>query len=160
MAQILPFFKQSLEFLILCLACTLAFLPRLLSVLRYESGLTFQVIFLISLPCLVIHEFDPYFNYRSTQYLVKEGIYAFHNWFDEMAWYPLGRIVGGTVYPGLMWSAALVYKVCEYLGFPIDVRNSCVFVSPIWASFTVWITYMITKVLYIIHSLLIITNSS
>ena len=26
----------------------------------------------------------------------------FINWFDERAWYPLGRIVGGTVYPGLM----------------------------------------------------------
>jgi len=62
-----------------------AFITRLFSVLRYES---------------VIHEFDPYFNYRTTKYLVEEGFYAFHNWFDEMAWYPLGRIIGGTIYPG------------------------------------------------------------
>lgn len=62
-----------------------AFACRLFSVLRYES---------------VIHEFDPYFNFRSTKYLVNEGIYNFLNWFDESAWYPLGRIVGGTVYPG------------------------------------------------------------
>lgn len=63
-----------------------AFATRLFSVLRYES---------------VIHEFDPYFNYRTTKYLVEEGFYAFHNWFDDMAWYPLGRIIGGTIYPGL-----------------------------------------------------------
>ena len=37
------------------------------------------------------------FNYRSTHYLVENGFYNFLNWFDERAWYPLGRIVGGTV---------------------------------------------------------------
>jgi len=29
--------------------------------------------------------------------MVKHGFYNFLNWFDERAWYPLGRIVGGTV---------------------------------------------------------------
>ena len=41
-----------------------------------------------------------YFNYRTTQYLASEGFYEFHNWFDDRAWYPLGRIIGGTIYPG------------------------------------------------------------
>lgn len=62
-----------------------AFSTRLFSVLRFES---------------VIHEFDPYFNYRTTRYLSEEGFYSFHNWFDDRAWYPLGRIIGGTIYPG------------------------------------------------------------
>lgn len=43
----------------------------------------------------VIHEFDPYFNYRTTKFLAEEGFYNFHNWFDDRAWYPLGRIIGG-----------------------------------------------------------------
>ena len=29
--------------------------------------------------------------------MVSHGFYDFLNWFDERAWYPLGRIVGGTV---------------------------------------------------------------
>lgn len=62
-----------------------AFATRLFSVLRFES---------------VIHEFDPYFNYRTTRYLTEQGFYNFHNWFDDRAWYPLGRIIGGTIYPG------------------------------------------------------------
>lgn len=66
-----------------------AFAIRLFSVLRFES---------------VIHEFDPYFNYRTTNYLAEEGFYNFHNWFDDRAWYPLGRIIGGTIYPGLIIS--------------------------------------------------------
>lgn len=57
-----------------------AFATRLFSVLRFES---------------VIHEFDPYFNYRTTKFLAEEGFYNFHNWFDDRAWYPLGRIIGG-----------------------------------------------------------------
>ena len=37
------------------------------------------------------------FNYRSTHYMANNGFYKFLNWFDDRAWYPLGRIVGGTV---------------------------------------------------------------
>jgi len=44
-------------------------------------------------------QFDPYFNYRVTQFLTKEGFYSMWDWFDDRTWYPLGRIIGGTVYP-------------------------------------------------------------
>jgi len=44
--------------------------------------------------------FFSYFNYRTTRFLAEEGFYKFHNWFDDRAWYPLGRIIGGTIYPG------------------------------------------------------------
>lgn len=48
-----------------------------------------------------------YFNYRVTQFLTKEGLYNLWNWFDDRTWYPLGRIVGGTVYP-VCWSFFLL----------------------------------------------------
>src|SRR5689334_4131310 len=76
----------SINLAILSLISLLAFLIRIFSVIRYES---------------VIHEFDPWFNYRVTQYLTSEGAYAFWNWYDPESWYPLGRIIGGTTYPGL-----------------------------------------------------------
>jgi len=57
---------------------------RLFSVIKYES---------------VIHEFDPYFNYRVTRFLSKEGFYNTWNFFDSFTWYPLGRVIGGTMYP-------------------------------------------------------------
>ena len=50
---------------------------------------------------LVIHEFDPWFNFRATQYLSDHGVTAFFQWFDYMSWYPLGRPVGTTIYPGM-----------------------------------------------------------
>ncbi|KAK9888435.1 hypothetical protein WA026_000683 [Henosepilachna vigintioctopunctata] len=119
-----------LTFSILTLASILSFATRLFSVLRFES---------------VIHEFDPYFNYRTTKYLAENGFYAFHNWFDDRAWYPLGRIIGGTIYPGLMITSTIIYKLSWLLNITIDIRNVCVFLAPLFSSFTTIITYLLTK---------------
>eukprot|EP00803_Ostreobium_quekettii_P004064 evm.model.scf_2139.1 EVM.evm.TU.scf_2139.1 scf_2139:809-1709(-) len=92
----------------LLLICVMAFSTRLFSVVKYES---------------VIHEFDPYFNYRVTQFLTREGFYNLWNWFDDRTWYPLGRIIGGTVYPGLIMTAGVMYKVLHMLSIPLDVQE-------------------------------------
>ncbi|VEN43449.1 unnamed protein product [Callosobruchus maculatus] len=115
---------------ILALAAILSFATRLFSVLRFES---------------VIHEFDPYFNYRTTKYLAEQGFYKFHNWFDDRAWYPLGRIIGGTIYPGLMVTSATFYHLSWLLHINVDIRNVCVFLAPLFSSFTTIITYLLTK---------------
>ncbi|KAK3912605.1 Dolichyl-diphosphooligosaccharide--protein glycosyltransferase subunit STT3A [Frankliniella fusca] len=118
---------------ILSLAAVLSFATRLFSVLRYES---------------VIHEFDPYFNYRTTKYLAEEGFYNFHNWFDDRAWYPLGRIIGGTIYPGLMVTSAALFRLMWLLNITIDIRNVCVFLAPFFSSLTTIVTYRLTKELW------------
>ncbi|XP_012274397.1 dolichyl-diphosphooligosaccharide--protein glycosyltransferase subunit STT3A [Orussus abietinus] len=119
-----------LKLTILSLAAVLSFATRLFSVLRFES---------------VIHEFDPYFNYRTTKFLAEEGFFNFHNWFDDRVWYPLGRIVGGTIYPGLMITSAALYRLAWLLNITIDIRNVCVFLAPLFSSFTTIITYLLTK---------------
>ncbi|XP_013148557.1 PREDICTED: dolichyl-diphosphooligosaccharide--protein glycosyltransferase subunit STT3A [Papilio polytes] len=115
---------------VLSMAAILSFATRLFSVLRFES---------------VIHEFDPYFNYRTTRYLTEEGFYNFHNWFDDRAWYPLGRIIGGTIYPGLMVTSATLYNIMQFLNITIDIRNVCVFLAPFFSSLTTIVTYLLTK---------------
>lgn len=105
----------------------------------------------LTLACLqkphiqVIHEFDPYFNFRTTKYLASEGFLEFLDWFDDRAWYPLGRIIGGTIYPGLMYTAALVYWVLNLLNISINVRNTCVFLAPIFAANTAIASFLLTK---------------
>ena len=37
---------------------------------------------------------------------VQEGFYNLWNWFDDKTWYPLGRVIGGTVYPVSFVNAA------------------------------------------------------
>ncbi|XP_046857887.1 dolichyl-diphosphooligosaccharide--protein glycosyltransferase subunit STT3A-like [Xenia sp. Carnegie-2017] len=118
-----------LKLCILSIAAILSFATRLFSVLRYES---------------VIHEFDPYFNFRTTKFLTQEGFYNFHNWFDDRAWYPLGRIIGGTIYPGLMVTSAVLYNVMHFFNITIDIRNVCVFLA-LFSSFTTIVTYHMAK---------------
>jgi dolichyl-diphosphooligosaccharide--protein glycosyltransferase len=83
----------------------------------------------------VIHEYDPWFNFRATKYLVAQGAYDFWNWYDSESWYPLGRVVGGTVFPGIMFTGAFFKKLFDFLALPLDIRNVCVFIAPIFAMF-------------------------
>ncbi|XP_038076647.1 dolichyl-diphosphooligosaccharide--protein glycosyltransferase subunit STT3B-like [Patiria miniata] len=122
-----------LTFLILFLACLAAFSSRLFAVIRFES---------------IIHEFDPWFNYRSTHHLVSHGFYNFLNWFDERAWYPLGRIVGGTVYPGLMVTSGAIHWFAHLLNIPVHIRDVCVFLAPLFSGFTALAAYGLTKELW------------
>ncbi|ORE06280.1 STT3 subunit of Oligosaccharyl transferase [Rhizopus microsporus var. microsporus] len=115
---------------ILGLIAVVAFASRLFSIVRYES---------------IIHEFDPWFNYRATRMLVKDGFYEFWNWFDDRSWYPLGRVVGGTVYPGLMVTAAIIHNVLHFLNFPVDIRNICVLLAPMFSGLTALATYLLTS---------------
>ncbi|XP_072993670.1 dolichyl-diphosphooligosaccharide--protein glycosyltransferase subunit STT3B [Typha latifolia] len=114
----------------LALIYVLAFAVRLFSVLRYES---------------MIHEFDPYFNYRTTLFLTNNGFYEFWNWFDSESWYPLGRIIGGTLYPGLMVTAALLYRFLRFLTFAVHIREVCVLTAPFFASNTTLVAYFFGK---------------
>ncbi|KAH7643793.1 hypothetical protein HUG17_6155 [Dermatophagoides farinae] len=122
-----------LQVTVLGLAWLAGFCSRLFAVIRFES---------------IIHEFDPWFNYRATHYMVKHGFYNFLNWFDERAWYPLGRIVGGTVYPGLMLTSGLIHYVLDTLHIPIHIRDICVFLAPVFSGLTAIATYLLTKELW------------
>ncbi|KAG5669929.1 hypothetical protein PVAND_000219 [Polypedilum vanderplanki] len=116
------------------LVCWIAgFASRLFAVIRFES---------------IIHEFDPWFNYRATAYMVEHGFYKFLNWFDERAWYPLGRIVGGTVYPGLMITSGGIHWLLHLLNIPVYIRDICVFLAPIFSGLTAISTYLLTKELW------------
>jgi dolichyl-diphosphooligosaccharide--protein glycosyltransferase len=118
-----------LKHCILLLICLLAFFIRLVSVVRYES---------------IIHEFDPYFNFRATKFLANEGFHQFLNWFDSRSWYPLGRTIGGTIYPGIMVTAALIYWTAHFLGVMVNIRNVCVFVAPVFSALASLASYLLT----------------
>ncbi|TBU34004.1 oligosaccharyl transferase STT3 subunit [Dichomitus squalens] len=119
-----------LRIIALALISGAAIASRLFAVVNFES---------------IIHEFDPWFNYRATKVLAEKGFYAFWNWFDHTAWYPLGRVVGGTIYPGLMATSGVIYNVLHALNLPVDIRNICVLLAPGFSALTAWSTYMFTK---------------
>ncbi|OLL27118.1 Dolichyl-diphosphooligosaccharide--protein glycosyltransferase subunit stt3 [Neolecta irregularis DAH-3] len=118
-----------LRMLILILIAGAAISSRLFSVIRFES---------------IIHEFDPWFNYRASIKLVEDGIYEFWNWFDERSWYPLGRVVGGTLYPGLMVTSGIIYNFLQKINLPVEIRNICVMLAPGFSGLTALATYFFT----------------
>ena len=61
-----------------------------------------------------------------------------------MSWYPLGRVVGGTVYPGIMVTAALIHKLLHSINFNVDIREVCVFLAPLFSALTAYATYLFT----------------
>jgi dolichyl-diphosphooligosaccharide---protein glycosyltransferase len=54
----------------------------------------------------------------------------------------LGRVVGGTIYPGLMATSGVIYNVLHSLHLPVDIRNVCVLLAPGFSALTAWATYM------------------
>ncbi|KAF2226589.1 Oligosaccharyl transferase STT3 subunit-domain-containing protein [Elsinoe ampelina] len=119
-----------LRLVILLLIAAAAISSRLFSVIRFES---------------IIHEFDPWFNFRATKYLVANGFYKFWDWFDDRTWHPLGRVTGGTLYPGLMVTSGVIYHILRFLSFPIDIRNICVLLAPACSGLTAYASYLLTS---------------
>ena len=58
-----------------------------------------------------LNEFDPYFDYRATKYIVDNGLEAYLKWHDNMSWYPDGRDIPKTSQVGLHVTAAYLYKM-------------------------------------------------
>lgn len=58
-----------------------------------------------------LNEFDPYFDYRATKYIVDNGLEAYLKWHDNMSWYPDGRDIPKTSQVGLHVTAAYLYKI-------------------------------------------------
>jgi len=91
----------------------------------------------------VIHEFDPYFNWRATQYLYENGAKKFFTWFDHKVWYPLGRPVGSTIYPGMQFTA--VYLKRYVFGDSMSLNDVCCYI-PAW--FGVIATFLVGCIAY------------
>ncbi|KAJ1333886.1 Glycosyltransferase family 66 protein [Microdochium nivale] len=122
--------KTVLRVIILALIAGAAVASRLFSVIRFES---------------IIHEFDPWFNFRATKYLVANGFTSFWDWFDDRTWHPLGRVTGGTLYPGLMVTSGAIYHLLRFLTVPVDIRNICVLLAPAFSGLTAIATYLLTN---------------
>jgi len=58
-----------------------------------------------------LNEFDPFFNYRATEYILDNGFDAYFEWNDELSWYPYGRDVSNTSQVVLHFTTATLYSI-------------------------------------------------
>jgi dolichyl-diphosphooligosaccharide--protein glycosyltransferase len=76
-----------------------------------------------------LSEFDPYFQYRFTEYVIKNGFISWalpppDGWNDMQRWYP-GGIRATTGFPGLPFTAAIFYEIISALGVNIELMDFC-----------------------------------
>lgn len=89
----------------------------------------------------VIHEFDPYFQFKSTIKLMEDGDEEFSDWMDDMTWYPLSRYMLPTMYPGLMYTARFFIQVCNFIKMPISTLQACAYMGPVMSIVGAFFSY-------------------
>ena len=67
------------------------------------------------------------------------------SYFQIGTWHPLGRVTGGTLYPGLMVTSGVIYHLLRLLSMPVDIRNICVLLAPGFSGLTAFASYLITS---------------
>ena len=91
-----------------------------------------------------LNEFDPYFDYRATKFIVDNGLNAYWQWHDTMSWYPEGRDVPGTSQSVLHITAAYLYQV---FGRGMSLMDFTIAFPAIMGALTVIAVFALVRVL-------------
>ncbi|MGD6934928.1 MAG: STT3 domain-containing protein [Candidatus Bathyarchaeia archaeon] len=117
--------------LILFVAFTLRLMP-----LRWE------------IPSGTIHlnEFDPYYQYSITNYMVNNGIFSPYtdHWVNYQQWYPAGLDMSRSL-PALPATAAVLYQIVNAFGVNVDLMAFCSVLTVALGTFACLILYFIGK---------------
>src|SRR5574338_1672290 len=92
----------------------------------------------------VLNEFDPYFDYRATQYILDNGLDAYWHWHDDMSWYPDGRDVPATSQSVLHITAAYLYMA---FGGGSSLLDFTIVFPAVMGSLTVIVVFALVRVL-------------
>ena len=58
-----------------------------------------------------LNEFDSFFNFRATEYLLENGYSEYYEWHDDKTWYPTGRDISATSQTMLHITASITYQI-------------------------------------------------
>lgn len=103
-----------------------------------------------------LNEFDPYFDYRATSYIVDHvhmrglsGAMDYFNWVDKMAWYPAGRQVAQTSQDGLhFFGAALYLFVHDVLMIDTSLYDFLIIFPVIIGALTTLIVFLLVRKMF------------
>ena len=91
-----------------------------------------------------LNEFDPYFDYRATKYIVDHGLSSYWKWHDTMSWYPEGRDIAKTSQSGLHIVAAFLYSI---FGRGTSLLNFTIILPVVMGSLTTIIIFALVRVI-------------
>jgi len=91
-----------------------------------------------------LNEFDPFFNYRATQYIVDNGIGSYFEWNDSLSWYPHGRDVSATSQVMLHLTAATTFWI---FGGGLDLYDFTILFPVVFGSLSVIVIFALVRVI-------------
>jgi len=91
-----------------------------------------------------LNEFDPYFDYRATKFILDNGLDAYWHWHDTMSWYPEGRDIPATSQSGLHITTAILYTI---FGGGSDLLDFTIVFPAVIGSLTVIAVFALVRVL-------------
>ena len=95
-----------------------------------------------------LSEFDPYLQWRMSEYIVKNGFLAWFSWHDTMSWYPWGMTMAqGNLY-GVAFTVAAVYEFLRAIGVNTTVFDVAVLFPVVAGALTSLASYFLGKDLW------------
>ena len=123
----------------LALILFVAFVVRILP-LRWEN---------LSGGTALLNEFDPYYQFSLTQYMVTHGSllapYWPTQWINDKLWYPFGFNMGTESLPGTPMTGAALYMVFKTFGANIDLMTFTSLIPPFIGVVSCLVMYFIGK---------------
>jgi dolichyl-diphosphooligosaccharide---protein glycosyltransferase len=91
-----------------------------------------------------LNEFDPFFNFRATEYIVENGFSEYFEWYDEKSWYTSGRDVSATSQVMLHSTAAITYQI---FGTNLSLYDYTILFPPIIGSLSVIAMFALVRLI-------------
>jgi dolichyl-diphosphooligosaccharide--protein glycosyltransferase len=93
---------------------------------------------------LELFEFDPFFNFRATEYIVENGYDAYSQWVDEKSWHPFGRDISDNSQVVLHVTTSIFYKL---FGFGVSLYDFTILFPLVIGSITSIAVFAFVRVL-------------
>ncbi len=90
---------------------------------------------------ILLRAFDPWYNLREVEFILQNGFGAWFGWYDYTTWVPWGRNIPRSSYPGIPFTAALMYLAIQGIGINIDLMTLSVLFPAIMGLFGVIAIY-------------------
>jgi len=91
-----------------------------------------------------LNEFDPFFNFRATEYVVENGLVAYFEWEDDKSWYPHGRDVSINSQTMLHITTSILYQI---FGGNSTLYDFTILFPAVIGSLTVVIIFLLVRLI-------------
>ena len=91
-----------------------------------------------------LNEFDPFYNFRATEFIVENGYSEYFDWHEDESWYPEGRNISASSAVMLHITAAATYQI---FGGNSSLYDFTILFPVIFGSLTVVVIFALVRVI-------------